>query len=159
MRTLGWFQSRWPLKRFGNTKVPESRIVAAPQTVSSQTSSLQLTFQRRKCWLITVLWWLKLGIILLCRFWCLTFCSYLLLKAPTLWYFCSALSSSLNPHLATEVRNTILILFVGKFKLKKKRKKMRWMQNRSWSSWAWTRSNFKFHILSLKSFAASHQIP
>lgn len=45
-----------------------SWLAAAPQTVSSQTSSVQLTFQSWKCWLITVCWWLKLGKILFCRF-------------------------------------------------------------------------------------------
>lgn len=124
MRTLGWFQSRWPPPCFGKTQASRvSWFAAAPQTPSSQTNSVQVTFQRWKCWLLTVLWWFKLDKILLCRF-CIyvhgawhcaaTYCSKL-----THFDLCPSPSASWNPHLATEVRHTILILFVGKFKLKK----------------------------------------
>lgn len=55
----------------GKPRLPESHDLLLPQTPSSQTNSVQVTFQRWKCWLITVLWWFKLDKILL-----YTFCMY-----------------------------------------------------------------------------------
>lgn len=139
MTASGWFQNRWPLKRFGKTTFPESHDLQLPSDCGLSTQQHAANIPETEmltnnCPLVTQVRHNSPLQILCVSPWGLTLCSYLLFKAPTLWFFCSVLSASLYPHLASEVRKTIIILFGGKFKLKE----MRWMQSSSWSSWMWT---------------------